>query len=316
MQDPSAASRPQELRLLGAFSCVFLVWGSNFLAIRYMVETIPPLMAMGVRSVMAGLILFGWARLRGADRPDASEWKAAALVGAFLFLGAHGALAWGQTRVPSGIAALVMATIPVWLVLIDWLGAKGTRPAPGTWLGLACGVAGLVVLTDPRTIQGPGSLAGFLVLATSAPCWAIGSIIARDQPKRRPLTMIAGMQLTTGGTLLLIASVVAGEFGGFDVSAVSARSLAALGYTTLFGSVLTLTAYLWLLTVVSAAVVGIYAFVNPMIAVALGWAFAGEVVTMRVVFAGALILLGVLLLSSRSERRILHRSGREARRLT
>ena len=281
------------MRLLGAFLCVFVVWGTNFLAIRYMVETIPPLMAMGVRSVTAGAILYAWSRLRGGSRPELRAWKAASLVGAFFFLGAHGALAWGETRVPSGIAALVMATIPVWLVILDWLGAKGKRPGPEIWLGLAFGMAGLVVLTDPRTIQGTGSLAGFLVLVTSAPCWAIGSIIARGQPKNHPLTMITGMQLITGGAMLLIASLVLGEFHGFDVTSVSTRSLAALLYTIIFGSVLTLTAYLWLLGEVSAAVVGTYAFVNPMIAVAMGWAFAGEVVTPRVAMAGVHILLGV-----------------------
>ena len=281
------------MRLLGAFFCVFVVWGTNFLAIRYMVETIPPFMAMGVRSVIAGLILYWWARLRGARRPDPSEWKAAALVGSFFFLGAHGTLAWGETRVPSGIAALIMATIPVWLVILDWLGAGGKRPGIGVWVGLACGVAGLVVLTDPRTIEGTGSLAGLLVLAASPPCWAIGSVIARGQPKNLPLTMITGMQLITGGTMLLVASLLAGEFRGFDPTEVSARSAAALFYTIVFGSVLTLTAYLWLLNAVSAALVGTYAFVNPMIAVAMGWAFAGEVVTPRVAIAGALILLGV-----------------------
>jgi drug/metabolite transporter (DMT)-like permease len=234
-----------------------------------------------------------WSRLRGGSRPELPAWKAAALVGAFFFLGAHGALAWGETRVPSGIAALVMATIPVWLVIVDWLGAKGKRPGLGIWLGLAFGLAGLVVLTDPRTIQGSGSLAGFLVLVTSAPCWAIGSIIARGQPKNHPLTMITGMQLITGGAMLLTASLVLGEFRGFDLAAVSVRSLVALLYTIIFGSVLTLTAYLWLLGEVSAAVVGTYAFVNPMIAVAIGWAFAGEVVTPRVAIAGVLILLGV-----------------------
>ena len=282
-----------QMRLLGAFLCVFVFWGTNFLAIRYMVETIPPFMAMGVRSVVAGVILYAWGRLRGGTRPDRTEWKAAALVGTFFFLGAHGTLAWGETRVPSGIAALVMATIPVWLVLLDWLGAGGKRPGFGVWLGLAFGMAGLVVLTDPRTLQGPGSLAGFLVLAASAPCWAIGSIIARGQPKTQPLTMLTGMQLMSGGTMLLVASLVAGELRGFEVTSVSTRSLVALLYTIVFGSVLTLTAYLWLLGVVSAALVGTYAFINPMIAVAIGWAFAGETVTPRVAIAGALILLGV-----------------------
>ena len=282
------------MRLLGAFLCVYVVWGTNFLAIRYMVETIPPLMAMGVRSVIAGAILYWWARARGSGVPEPSEWKGAALAGAFLFLGAHGALAWGETRVPSGIAALVLATIPVWLVIVDWLGAKAPRPAPGVWLGLATGVAGLVVLTDPGSIRGNGaSMAGFLVLLASPPCWAIGSIIARGQPKKHPVTLITGMQLMTGGTLLLLASLVVGELRSFEVAAVSGRSIVALTYATLLGSVVALTAYIWLLRVTSAAVAGTYAFVNPLIAVAVGWAFAGEDVTWRVVVAGALILTGV-----------------------
>lgn len=281
-------------RLFGAFFCVYVVWGTNFLAIRYMVETIPPLLAMGVRSLIAGGILYGWARLRGSGSPDRSEWRAAALVGAFLFLGAHGALAWGETRVPSGIAALVMATIPVWMVLVDWLGANGPRPRASVWLGLASGIAGLVVLTDPASLLGGGgNLAGLLVLLISAPCWAVGSIIARRYPQARPLTLTTGMQLIAGGAMLVVVAYLGGEVAGFDPAAVSARSVGALVYTILFGSVLTLTAYIWLLHTTSPARVGTYAFVNPLIAVAVGWAFAGEAITSRTLVAGALILAGV-----------------------
>jgi drug/metabolite transporter (DMT)-like permease len=236
--------------------------------------------------------------------PDWSEWKAAALVGAFLFLGAHGTLAWGQTRVPSGVAALVMATIPVWMVLIDWLGAKGERPAAGVWLGLACGVAGLAALANPGGLRADGvSLAAFLVLATSAPSWAAGSILAREQPKRRPVTMVTGMQLICGGVLLLIAAWVAGEVASFDPTGVSARSLAALVYTIVFGSVIGLTAYIWLLSQVSAARAGTYAFVNPLIAVVMGWAFAGEIITVRVIVAAGLILVAVGLIAASRGRR-------------
>lgn len=307
----SAMPADHRMRLLGAFFCVYVVWGTNFLAILYMVETVPPLLAMGVRSVLAGVILYWWARLRGSVPPERAEWKGATLVGAFLFLGAHGALAWGETRVPSGIAALVMATIPVWMVIVDWLGAGGRRPAAGVWLGLASGVTGLVVLNNPGTIAGGATdPAGFLVLLTSAPFWAIGSIIARGQPRKHPLTMITGMQLITGGGLLLVASLVAGELRGFDLGAVSARSAAALVYTIVFGSVIALTAYIWLLRTVSAAVVGTYAFVNPMIAVAVGWAFAGETVTARVLLAGTLILLGVGIIALTHRRSSFHPSSR------
>lgn len=285
-------------RLLAAFFCVYVIWGTNFLAIRYMVETIPPLTAMGVRSIIAGLILYGWARLRGGGRPAATEWRDAALVGAFLFLGAHGALAWAETRVPSGIAGLGMATIPVWLVLVNWLGAGGERPRPATWLGLASGVAGLVVLTGPAALSGGGGdPAGMLVLLTSAPFWAIGSIIARGQPRTSPLPMTTGMQLIPGGVMLVAAAWGLGELTAFEPAAVSARSLAALTYTIGLGSVVTLTAYIYLLRVVSPARVGTYAFVNPLIAVAVGWTFAGEAVTWRTLLAAGLILTGVAAIS-------------------
>ncbi len=291
----------QRGRLFAAFFCVYAVWGTNFLAIRYMVETIPPLLAMGVRSLIAGGILYGWARLRGSGSPDRSEWRAAAVVGAFLFVGAHGALAWGETRVPSGIAALVMATIPVWMVLVDWL-AKGPRPRAGVWLGLASGVAGLVVLTDPVSLRGGGSdLAGLLVLLTSAPCWAVGSIIARRYPQARPLTMTTGMQLIAGGAMLVVVAAAVGEVAGLDLAAVSARSVAALVYTIVFGSVVALTAYIWLLHTTTPARVSTYAFVNPLIAVAIGWGFAGESITSRTLVAAALILAGVAAIITRKD---------------
>lgn len=287
--------------LIAAFFCVYVIWGTNFLAIRYMVETIPPFTAMGVRSLIAGAILYVWARMRGAGAPGWPEWRDALLVGAFLFLGAHGALSWGETRVPSGAAALFMATIPVWMVVVNWLGAGGVRPRPGVWLGLASGLAGLAVLTGPAAFRGGGDVAGYLVLLASAPCWAVGSIIARGQPRVRPLTMTTGMQLIMGGALLVIAGAMLGELRGFDVAAVSARSVAALVYTIVLGSVVTLTAYIYLLRVVSPARVGTYAFVNPLIAVAVGWAFAGETVGPRTLVAAGLILAGVAAISLTSD---------------
>jgi len=286
-----------KIRLIAAFFCVYVIWGTNFLAIRYMVETIPPLTAMGVRSLIAGAILYGWARARGAGVPTRGEWRDALLVGAFLFLGAHGALSWGETRVPSGAAALFMATIPVWLVVVNWLSTGDARPRPGVWLGLASGFAGLAVLTGPSAFGGGGAVAGYLVLLTSAPCWAIGSIIARGQPRVRPLTMTTGMQLIPGGLLLILAGALLGEWRGFEIAAVSGRSVVALAYTIILGSVVTLTAYIYLLRVVSPARVGTYAFVNPLIAVVVGWAFAGESVGPRTVMAGALILAGVAAIS-------------------
>lgn len=280
-------------KLFGAFFLIYVVWGSNFLAIRYAVETIPPFLLMGVRSLLAGVCLFAWARLRGAERPTPQHWRAAAAAGVLLFLGCHGLLAWAQRRVPSGVAALALATIPVWMTLLDWLLARGRRPGPSVWTGIALGFFGLGVLAAPGRGTGTVDLLGILALLASAFAWAAGSIVGRESRLPSSVVLATGMQLLAGGLALVAVSVGAGEAFAFDPTGVSSRSILGFVYMVVASSILALTAYVWLLRVSTPSRVGSYAFVNPLVAVLIGWAVGGEPLTARTAVAALLIVAGV-----------------------
>lgn len=280
-------------KLLGAFFLIFIVWGSNFLAIRYAVETVPPFLLMGVRSLLAGFCLYAWARLRGAGPPTPQHWRGAAAAGVFLFLGCHGLLAWAQQRVPSGVAALGLATIPLWMTLLDWLWARGPRPRAPVWIGLALGLLGLGVLISPGRWSGTVDAIGLVALLASAFAWATGSILGRKSRLPTSVVLSTGMQLLAGGLALVAVSVVTGEAAGFDPAGVSSRSIVGFAYMVVASSILAFTAYVWLLRVSTPSRVSSYAFVNPLVAVSVGWAFGGEPLTARTAVAALLIVAGV-----------------------
>jgi drug/metabolite transporter (DMT)-like permease len=290
---------PHRLRLLGAFFLIYFVWGSNFLAIRYALESIPPFLLMGVRSLLAGLCLYAWARLRGAERPAAGHWRAAAAVGVLLFLGCHGLLAWAQRSVPSGVAALGLATIAIWMTLLDWLWAGARRPGVSVWVGLALGAAGLAVLVGPGSWSGAVAPSGLLALLGSAFAWALGSVLARRSPLPSSVILSTGMQLIAGGLALAAVSLLAREPAGFDAASLTARSVAGFAYMVIASSILAFTAYVWLLRVSTPARVSSYAFVNPLVAVVVGWAVGGEPLTARTAVAAALIVAGVAAIVAR-----------------
>lgn len=280
-------------KLLGAFFLVYFVWGSNFLAIRYAVETVPPFLLMGTRSLLAGVCLFAWARLGAGERPAFRHWRAAAAVGVLLFLGCHGLLAWAQRRVPSGVAALGMATMPLWMTLLDWRWAGARRPGVPVWLGLGLGLAGMAVLAGPGGWSGAADVPGLLALLASAFAWAMGSVLARQGRLPSSVVLSTGMQLVSGGLALAVVSLATGEAAEFDPAAVSARSLLGFAYMVGASSILTFTAYVWLLRVSTPARVASYSFVNPLVAVAVGWAVGGEPLTARTAAAALLIVAGV-----------------------
>lgn len=286
-------------RLLAAFFLVYFVWGSNFLAIRYALETVPPFLLMGVRSLLAGLCLYAWARLRGAERPEPRHWHAAAAAGIVLFLGCHGLLAWAQQRVPSGIAALGLAMIPLWMTLLDWLWAGASRPGIAVWLGLGLGIAGLGVLVAPGRQQGAVDAIGLAALLASAFAWAFGSILGRRSPLPSSVVLSTGMQLVAGGGALLAVSLAAGEAARFDPGGVSTRSLLGFAYMVVGSSILAFTAYVWLLRVSSASRVASYAFVNPLVAVLVGSTIGGEPLAARTAVAALLIVAGVAAIVTR-----------------
>lgn len=291
------AGRPSALPLVAAFAAIYLLWGANFLAIRYAVEALPPFLTMAARSALAGAMLFAWGLARDGIWPEPRHWRAALTVGALLFLGCHGLLAWGEQHVPSGLAALLLATIPMWMSLLDWLAAGGRSPGARVWTGMVLGLLGVAALLAPEPLRGHGvGLGSGLVLLLSALCWAAGSIAARRLPLPASLVTSTGMQLLAGGALLALVAGAAGEPSRLTLAALAPKPLAALGYMVVCASLLGFTAYAWLLRVSTPARVGSYAFVNPLVAVLLGWAVGGEPLGLRTLVACGLVVAGVALI--------------------
>lgn len=282
---------PSRAKLLLAFAAVYVLWGSTYLTIRLAVETIPPFLMAGFRFLAAGAALYALASRSGGPRPTRRQWRNAAVGAVPLFVLGNGGVTWAEQAVPSGAAALVIATLPAWLLLFDWGcgGRDGPRAAEAAGIGL--GLAGVATLSAPGGIQPVGAA----VLLAAAVAWAVGSLFNRyaDLPASPALT--AAMQMLVGGSVMVGAGLALGEGRRFDPAAVSAWSAGSVGYLVVV-AVVALPAYNWLLTVTSPALVGTYAFVNPVVAVLLGWAVAGEAVTGRTGPAAGLVVLGVMLL--------------------
>jgi drug/metabolite transporter (DMT)-like permease len=297
---PAAVAKRNRTRVLLAFGAVYFLWGSTFLAIKYSIDTIPPFLMGGSRFLIAGAVLYAVARLRGAPRPSASDWRTAAITGVLMIACGNGAVVWSEQSVPSGIVALIVATVPLWMVMIDWLRPRGVRPRPPVFVGLALGIVGIVILVGPKAVVGQGHVgaigAGILVLGSLS--WAAGSIITRRSERPSSALVTTALQMLAGGVALAIMSVGFGELSAFSLSGVSLRSLLGWLYLIVFGSLIGFTAYVYLLGTVSAAKASTYAYVNPVIAVLLGWAFANEPVGARTIVAAAVILAGVAIITT------------------
>jgi len=288
----------QRARIVIAFAAVYLLWGSTFLAMRFGIQTIPPLFMAAMRHLVAGSVLMAWSWRRMRRWPTAREWRDAVIVGVLL-LGANGTVAWSEQYVPSGTAALLVATVPLWMVLIDWWRPHGIHPGRGVLLGLGLGLAGLVTLIGPGALVGHGAVnaLGATALVLGSLSWAAGSIVVQRQP-RPPVPLFAvGMQMVCGGSALFVVSTLTGQTARFSLAHVSMASALGWGYLIVFGSLLGFTAYAYLLRSTTAAKVATYAYVNPVIAVFLGWAIAGEAVTARTLAAAAVILAGVAIIT-------------------
>ena len=295
---------PSRARILAAFAAIYVIWGSTYLAIAIAIQTAPPFLMAGVRFLVAGLLLYAWMRARGEPRPTLPHWRSAAIVGGLLLLGGNGAVVWAEQRVPSGIAALLVATLPVWLVLLDWARPKGVRPSGLVFGGLALGLVGVGVLVGPATLAGGARIdvIGALVLMVGSICWAVGSLYSRQAPLPKSSALGMAIQMLAGGGLLVLAGTLAGEWGELDVGAISAASAGAILYLIVFGSLIGFTAYMWLLRVVPPARVATYAYVNPVVAVLLGWLVLAEPISARTMIAAAIIVGAVaLIVSARSD---------------
>lgn len=282
-----------------AFAAIYVIWGSTYLAIRFAIETVPPLLMAAVRFLVAGSLLYAWLRWRGAARPAPVHWRAAAVVGACMLLGGNGAVVWAEQRVPSGVTALLVAMVPLWMVLLDWARPGGRRPTLTVVTGLALGLAGLLLLVGPEQVLGGEHVdhAGALMLAFGCLAWSLGSVYSRHAPLPASPQLATAMEMLAGGALLLAAAALRGELPQVELAAVSARSLLAIAYLVVFGSLVAFSAYIWLLRQTTAARVSTYAYVNPVVAMLLGWAFAGEPLAPRTLLAAAVIVGGVVLIT-------------------
>jgi drug/metabolite transporter (DMT)-like permease len=283
-------------QLVTAFALVYVIWGSTYLAIRFAIESIPPFAMLSARYFVAGAGLFLIMWLRGVQMPKGRDWIQSTILGALLLLAGNGAAAWAIRTVPSGITAVVIAMSPLWMVLIDWLRPGGTRPSLTVVLGIVGGLAGIALLLDPG-IAGGLTPSAALILFGGTFSWASGSIYSRTVPPRVDPFMATAMQMLAGAVLLGIVSGAIGEWSHIDPAAITLRSVLALAYLAVFGSMIAFTAYIWLLSHTTTARASTYAYVNPVVALLLGWTLGGEELTARTVLACAVIVGSVLLIT-------------------
>jgi len=283
-----------------AFLSIYTIWGSTYLAIRIAIETLPPFLMAGVRFLIAGAALYLWTRLRGTPSPTRSNWKAATIVGGLLLLGGNGGVVWAEQIVPSGLTAVLITTVPLWMALLEWKRYERVRPPAPILLGLIIGFAGVVLLVGPEELAGSGAInrIGATVLILASLSWAIGSLYSRKAPLPSSPLQSTSMEMISGGALLTLASLVSFEWSVFQPSEISLASLVAFVYLITFGSLVGFTSYIFLLKVSTPAKVSTYAFVNPIIAVVLGWAIAQEELTLRTLFAAAIIVAAVVVITT------------------
>ncbi len=295
-----AQHAPSTLAVVSAFAAVYVVWGSTYLAILWAVQTLPPFLMAGTRFLLAGGAMYAWLRLRGQPAPARAEWRAAAIVGVLLLVFGNGLVVMAERVVPSGIAALIVASVPLWMVGMQWARPGGTRPAGRVLVGLAIGVLGIALLTGGPVAPdaAPIPLSGVLMLTVACASWAWGSLVSRDLPKPASAFLGSAMQMLAGGAVLLVLGLARGEAASFDPGAATARSWLSFLYLIVFGSLVGFSAYVWLLRHSTPARVGTYAYVNPAIAVLLGWLVAGEALTARMIVATVVIVGSVALITS------------------
>ena len=294
-----AEPAPAKSAVMLAFLAVYVLWGSSYLGIAWAIQTLPPFLMAGSRMLVAGVILTAWAAWRGAERPSGPEMRSSVILGLLMLCVGNGAVTFAEITSASGRVALIVAMTPVWFVLIEWLRPGGTRPTMLVVLGLLLGAAGVALLVGADAFGGSSAAValGELVVVGGTFSWAAGSMFSRHTPLPRSSTLASGLQMLWAGVFLLLLGSVLGEWSSLDLAHVTARSWGGLVYLVLFPSLIGYSAYTWILKVSTPAKVGTYAYVNPVVAVALGWALGGEAVTGRMLGAAAVIVAGVAMIT-------------------
>jgi len=301
------AAGTHRLTVVAAFLSIYLIWGSTYLAIRYAVESIPPLYTAGIRHFMAGAILLLWC-LAKRLRPTWAQIRASFIIGLFFFLIGHGTLHWAEQKVPSGLASLLIASEPIWVFLLSAIAAKQWR---WNWMllsGILLGLSGVGLLMGRSALSsGPGVFVGCASVVVGALSWSVGIIYSRRSHLSGSPLLLSALSLLAGSLQLLLVGTLTGEYRGFSLTHVSLRSWLSLGYLIVFGSVVAFTAYNWLLEHYSPTLVATHTYINPIVAVLLGWLWAGEAVTFNVLLATVLVIAAVMLVdrgTARLPRRI------------
>lgn len=293
------------IMLIAAFAAVYIFWGSTYLAIKYAIETLPPFLMAGSRFMFAGSILYVWARFsKDYEKPNFKHWRTSFIVGTLLLMGGNGGVVLAQHYISSSLAALLVATEPFWIVLLGWLWLKGSRPNWKVVLGLLIGFVGVYLLIGGlgnSTSSGTGQIFGALCVIAAALSWATGSMYGLRATTPKSSVLTSGMQMLSGGAVLTVVGFIKGEWTNFNVADVSTNSWFALAYLVIFGSLIGFTAYSWLLKNAQPAMVATYAYVNPVIAVFLGWLIAGESFTTQMLVGAGIIVGSVALITSQDK---------------
>ncbi len=287
-----------------AFAAIYIVWGTTYLAIRFVLETLPPFTMAGIRFTTAGLLLFAWSYSRYSFKIKLNDLKLPVITGLFMILIGHGSLAWAEQYISSGFAALEAASIPVWIVVLSWMQSRNNKPNQYTIIGIALGITGVALLIgtgrefsiDP-SVGSAITFISIILLIIGTISWAIGSIQSRKINKEIPLLYTISIQMLTGGSALLLLATLKGEVAEVSIPQVSILSIVSLVYLIVFGSIIAYSSYVWLMNQCSPAKVSTYAFVNPIIAVFLGWLIVDEPITSVMIIGAAAILISVLLIN-------------------
>jgi drug/metabolite transporter (DMT)-like permease len=292
---------PPKVLLVAAFAALYIIWGSTYLAIKIGVETMPPWPMIAARHALAGVMLFTTLRLSGVPLPRREHWRGAVTGGLMLLVVGNGLVAYSAHRLPSGLASMVVATTPIWMVVTESMRPKGRSPGPKEWLGLALGLVGLALLAGPSLTAAARGDAGAVdvgavgLLLVGASSWAVGSVLGREMPRPDNAFMGSALQMLSAGGFLTIACLLTGEWSQVDLSAVSLRSWTAFVYLIAFGSLLGFTAFVWLMRVAKTSHVATYAYVNPIVALLLGASIGHETITPMMLIAACVTLAGVVL---------------------
>lgn len=296
----NAMSRPATWKILLAFGIIYFVWGSTFLAIRVGVREVPPFLLAGMRFLVAGAVLYTWMRARGTPSPTGREWGSASIVALLIFVGDYGLVFWAEQRVPSGITAVMMAMIPVFMALSEILFLGTQKFTARLACALLVGIGGVAVLVSRALSlsEAPISTAGAVALLIASISWSLAAALMGKLPLPSAKPMSSGAQMLAGGVLLLVTSFGLREFRGFHLQSVSMKAWLALAYLIIAGSIVAFTAYVWLLHYESPTKVGTYAYVNPVVAVGVGYFLGGEVVGPRTLLGTLLVLVSVVVITT------------------